>query len=351
VLEAQRTANHPIVSVGTDNPYREADYILDQINRYVGGTESLTTGTHTDSEYSYGFGDIAILFRTNSVGEALFKSLLKSGIPVHFGDGASFLNEPPFTIVGDLLRLVQQPDDHLILSNILKEAYEWNQKQITSLLRSLTKSQRSLFSEAIKETISQTLCDDLTDLSRIYKKAVALTESNPRLLDAVTTICDHFIEDEKLSKSQQLKKETLLELAAESEGEISRFLEQLQLNPYTDVGRLKKQAVHLLTFHAAKGLEFPVVFIAAAEEGVTPILREDTDIEEERRLFYVAMTRAENELQIIHSRERWRFGAKESMQPSRFIDEISEDYITQKASSLKESSDGKQNEEEQLGLF
>lgn len=350
-LAAQRTSEHLIVSVGTDNPYREADYILTQINRYVGGTESLTTGTHTDSEYSYGFGDIAILFRTNSVGEALFKSLLKSGIPVHFGDGTSFFNEPPFTIVGDFIRLVQQPDDRLILSNILKEAYEWNQKQITSLLQSLTKSQKSLFSETIKETISQSLCDDITDLSRIYQKTAALIESNPQLLDAVTTICDHFIEDEKLSKPQQLKKETLLELSAESEGEISRFLEQLQLNPYTDVGRLKKQAVHLLTFHAAKGLEFPVVFIAAAEEGVTPILREDTDIEEERRLFYVAMTRAEDELQITHTRERWRFGAKESMQPSRFIDEISEDHITKRASFLKESSDGEQNKEEQLGLF
>lgn len=349
-LIAQKKSQHHIASVEADNPYREADYILDQINRYVGGTESLTTGKHTNSEYSYSFGDIAILFRTNSVGEALFKSLLKSGIPVHFGDGTSFLNEPPFTIIGNILRLVQQPDDRLILSNILKEVYEWNQKQITSFLQSLTKFHTTLFGETLKETISQPLQEDLTDLSNIYKKAAELIDSNQQLFDAVTTICDHFIEDDKLSKSQQLKKETLLELSAESAGEISRFLKQLQLNPYADVGRLKKQAVHLLTFHAAKGLEFPIVFIAAAEEGVTPILREDTDFEEERRLFYVAMTRAEDELQIVHSKERWRFGEKESMKPSRFIDEISEDYI-KRQSIIENSSDDEQNEDEQLGLF
>ena len=82
-----------------------------------------------------------------------------------------------------------------------------------------------------------------------------------------------------------------------------------------------------MTFHAAKGLEFPVVFIAGAEEGISPLNRKDTDIEEERRLFYVALTRAKDELQIVRSGKRKLYGEERKMSPSSFLNEFDEKYL------------------------
>ncbi len=333
------------------NPFKEADFILDQINKYVGGTESLTSGKHTDSEFRYGFGDIAILFRTRSVGEAIFKTVLKSGIPVHYGDGSSFLSEPPFSVVSHLLKLYLKPKNMIVLSDILGENYDWNQIQIQSLVNELNSKEKTLFGSDFQLLVSEDLLNDLEDLKSMYRAISKSLEAN-KIAEAVEKICDHCLSDDKLSDSESLKKETLIELAEESDGDVDDFLEQMQLNPYTDAGRLKSESVHLLTFHAAKGLEFPVVFLAGAEEGITPLDRDDIDIEEERRLFYVAMTRAEDELQITSSKERVIYGEKVEREPSRFISEIGDALIT-KVESKMYSTSGKSSgsKNEQLGLF
>jgi uncharacterized protein (TIGR00375 family) len=349
-LVAQRQSDSLINVYEAANPLGEADYILEEINRYVGGIESLTTGTHTDSEHRYGFGDIAILFRTNAVGEALFKSLTQAGIPVHFGDGTPFLNEPPFTIVAHLLRFLQQPEDHVILSNLLEEGYSWSPDQINSLLQSLQENKMPLLGDEPLKGIGQSLQQDLDHLRECYRSTLDLTETG-NLREAVSAILDTFMEEEQLSDSQLLKKQTLLELAEESEGDAEQFLNQMQLNPYTDAGRLQWQSVHLLTFHAAKGLEFPVVFIAAAEEGIAPILREGADIDEERRLFYVAMTRAEDELQITHCRKRFRYGTKEQLAPSRFIGELPQQLIEKESEASSSEGNQSDTDNDQLGLF
>ncbi len=170
--------------------------------------------------------------------------------------------------------------------------------------------------------------------------------------ETVVMLCSEFLPDDLLTESQLLKKETLLELAGESKQGLEQFLEQIQLNPYTDAGRLQAEGVHLLTFHAAKGLEFPVVFIAAAEEEITPLLREGADMEEERRLFYVAMTRAEDELQITYTKERSRYGEVREMEPSRFISEIPAQFKEQSVLEKEEQqADQRISSEEQLGLF
>ena len=332
------------------NPFREAETILEQVKKYVGGTESLTSGEHTDSEYSYGFGDIAILFRTHSIGETLFKSILKAGIPVHYGDGSSFLSEPPFTVVSHLLSLYLKPDDSIVLSGILEENYGWTQSQVRSLIKSLHSKEETLFGSDFGALVSEALQDDLEDLKSIFKPVSERLETD-ELAVAVEKICDHYLPGDKLSESDLLKKETLIELAEESEDGVEEFLEQMQLNPYTDAGRLKSDSVHLLTFHAAKGLEFPVVFIAGAEEGITPLNRDGVDIEEERRLFYVAMTRAEDELLITSTRERMSYGELVERKPSRFISEIPDELVERIHPEKLSRKTSNQSSNEQLGLF
>jgi len=344
-----KKTKRPILYYEAENPFLEAGYILDQIERYVGGTESLTSGKHTDSQYGYGFGDIAILFRTHSVGETLFKSILKAGIPVHYGDGSSFLAQPPFTVIGNLFRLWLQPGDSIVISNLLEESYAWDQSEIESLLTVLKRGKASLFGEEPMKFISNDRNDDLEDLRMIYKTVSRLLGSD-KIGEAVEEVCNHFLPDEKLPESELLKKETLTELAEESGGDVEHFLEQIQLNPYTDAGRLKSDGIHLLTFHAAKGLEFPVVFIAGAEEGIAPLEREGVDIEEERRLFYVAMTRAKDELQITCVKVRARYGVVLERKPSRFISGIPVEMLT-KVSSTKPASEKATGSDSQLDLF
>lgn len=333
-----------------DHPFDESDYILDQIERYVGGVDNLASAVHTDSRHSYGFGDIAVLFRTNAVGEALFKSFLRAGIPAHFGDGTAFLSEPPFTIISNLIRLWIKPESRIPLSDLLSEAYGWTEAQINSLLASLNEHPESLFGDDPLENVSEGLGEDLNDLHSVYGELSPSYEKSG-MKKVVELISNHFMPEDLLTESQLLKKETLLDLAEEAEGDAEHFLEQMQLNPYTDAGRLKTEGVHLLTFHAAKGLEFPVVFIAAADEEITPLLREGTDMEEERRLFYVAMTRAEAELQITSSKERSRYGELRTMEASRFIFEIPKELKEPVGMDEKRSKTDSPPEGEQMGLF
>lgn len=350
-LIPDKTKKGSISVFESENPFREADYILDQIDRYVGGIESLTSGKHTDSEFSYGFSDIAILYRTHSVGEAIFKAVLKSGIPIHYGDGHSFLSQPPFTVVANIFHLWLKPHDSIVISDLLDENYGWNRSQIQSLLNALNSRETTLFGDDPLVVASENRKDDLENLRNIFSKISKLLDSDD-ISQAVKVILNHFLPDDTLTESDQLKKETLIELAEEFNGTVEKFLEQMQLNPYTDAGRLKSDGIHLLTFHAAKGLEFPVVFIAGAEEGITPLDRDDVDLEEERRLFYVAMTRAEDELQISFTKERMRYGEVHEQVPSRFISEIPEGLIkkVEKEKSQSKKDDSK-NKSEQLGFF
>ncbi|MDZ7691420.1 MAG: ATP-dependent helicase [Balneolaceae bacterium] len=292
----------------------------------------------------------AVLYRTNAVGEALNRALLKAGMPVTYGDGTSFLAEPPFTVISDLLQLQLNPENRIALSDLLSETYGWSQAQITSLLSTLNESNSTLFGDDPLQTISEPLQQELIEIRQVHAKIKDLL-AEQGLQAVIEYIFAEFLPDEMLTETQQLKKQTLLIYTDESDPEVQEFLEQMQLNPYTDAGRIRAEGVHLLTFHAAKGLEFSVVIIAAAEEEVTPILREGTDLEEERRLFYVAMTRAEDELQITYAAERSRFGEVRKMEASRFIYEIPGDLTEQKSQIDSNTEKNKPANSEQLGLF
>ncbi len=349
IPEALRTGDSKITIFKAPNPFHEADYILGEIERYVGGIESLSTGSHTDSQFSYGFGDIAVLFRTRAVGDAIFTAFGKAGIPATYGEATSFLSAPPFSIVSDMLQLLIDPDNRLVLGDLLAKAYRWSEANIASLLAALNAQPVPLFSDNPLSFLDELLRNDLANLRTIYHIA-RKNQASDDLRKVVETICKHFLADEKLDEADRFRKETLMELASGSSPDIREFLEKMKLNPYTDAGQMKIDAVHLLTFHASKGLEFPVVFINGAEEGIAPLTREGTDIEEERRLFYVAMTRAKDELQITCSSRRSRYGKIEIMEPSRFIDEIPDNLKSsmEKQSTLKRTP---QDNGKQLGLF
>jgi len=300
------------------NEYNEADFITGEIEKLVGGFHNLN-GDNTHQSSSYGFSDIAVLFRTRAVGKALLTAFKRSGIPVRFGDTSSFLSDYPFHLVTDVIKLFLNSQDIIALDSVLTRGFKMSKKEKQEFL--------SLHPEEARFS----LLFDGQDLARLGAQ------------NAVKFIFEKFIPEETLDDAGLLRKETILDIAAEYGANLEQFLYKLLLDSYTDVARLKTDAVSLLTFHASKGLEFPVVFIVGAEEGICPVLRKGTDIEEERRLFYVALTRAKDVLFITHAQQRKGFRETEEKTLSRFVGEI--------PASLIEKIRKKQPRPEQMKLF
>ncbi|WP_218917217.1 3'-5' exonuclease [Niabella ginsenosidivorans] len=301
-----------------EDEHKEAAFIINEVEQLVGGFHNLTVGNkHTDSHY--GFSDIAVLFRTRAVGSVLLSSFKKSGIPVRFGDAASFLADYPFHLVTDVIKWYLDAGDLIALDSVLTNGFKMskNEKQVFLASHAEKKRFAALFGG-----------QDLTKLGAE---------------NTVKFIFQKFIPDETLDDMGLIRKETLFNMAKEYGAALEQFLQQLLLDAYTDAGRLKTDAVHLLTFHASKGLEFPVVFIAGAEEGITPLQRKDVNIEEERRLFYVALTRAKDRLFITNARQRKGFREEEAKSLSGFVKEI--------PASLTETIQNKQSKPEQMRLF
>ena len=299
-LIAHKPGKEKIRLFSADDEYKEAAFIAGEIEKLVGGFHNLI-GNNTHQDGQYGFSDMAVLFRTRTIGQALLTAFKQSGIPVRFGDASSFLETYPFHLITDVIKLYLYPKDIIALDSVLRHGFNMNKKERQEFLLSYPEEARflSLFGK---------------EGEAIFAKQGAA--------GVVSFISEKFIPDETLDDTGIIRKETILHIAGEYEGDLEQFLHKILLDTYTDVARLRTDAVTLLTFHASKGLEYPVVFIAGAEEGVTPLLKNNIDIEEERRLFYVALTRAKDHLFITNSLKRKNFNRTENKTLSRFVGEI-----------------------------
>lgn len=361
-LQATRPRGDRIRLFPAEDPAAEARYIIREVEKLVGGFHLLTGGT-ADHKGHYAFSDIAILVRTHSVGRELLAYLKKSNIPVHLADGSSFLSEAPFSLVADVLRLYLDGKDKVSLSGVLQRGLGMSGREVRSLL-------------ALIHEKGTDWKDEAPELKEFF---VRLEEalSDKGLEEGVREIFRHYLPMDKLSEEQQVKKESVLLLAKEVEERgakdgavgardsdglkgdshsvtsrdlVRRFLEEALLNRYTDIRREQAYGIHLLTLHAAKGLEFPVVFMAGVEEGVLPSHREGTDPEEERRLFYVGMTRGKELLYITYAAMRKLYGKEQTQKVSGFVDEIPEALMETVRPAAKAKARPKEGEG-QISMF
>ncbi|MDZ7261530.1 MAG: ATP-dependent helicase, partial [candidate division KSB1 bacterium] len=143
----------------------------------------------------------------------------------------------------------------------------------------------------------------------------------------------------------------LINFARPFENRLRDFLETAVLQKETDAYDPRAERVTLMTLHASKGLEFPVVFIVGCEENLLPYRREGADLEEERRLLYVGMTRAQKKLFLTHTKSRFLFGERVQNEPSRFLADIEEALKESRQTFQKPKSRTKEKEELQLKLF
>jgi len=346
-LQAIRKKDSPIKLFQGKDTKDESHFITQEIEKKVGGFNLLSSGTAYDEE-NYSFSDIAVLYRTHMVGRELLFNLKKANIPVIPGDGTAFFSTEPFIKIANAIRLILHPDDLIALEGILNHLPDWTPDNIRSFLSYISQEEKSWTDQSLSLfNLPQKAKESLSQWISSYKKIISLYQQKTE--NIAKTIFNEFLPDKQLDEEQILKKKILILRAEEYKNNIEKFLNDNSLIRYTDTGRNKGQGVRLLTFHAVKGLEFPVVFIAGAEEGITPSLRKDSDPEEERRLFYVAMTRAKDELYITHSAKRYKFGKTELSKPSRYLSEFSSS-LTVKANETKK---GKKDEKdgEQLALF
>ena len=292
------------------------------------------------------YGDMAILYRTNAQSRVLEEALIKRALPYTMVGGTKFYDRKEIKDVLAYLRVLYNPFDDLSLLRIINvpkrsigattvaKLQDYAREKGTSLFMTLTQlhlidSIKGKTKEKLEEfgILIFTLVSEMED-----KTVLDILES---ILDRTGYLAQL---EESTDPQDQARAENIGELLSVAKdfqdtnpsGTVEDFLEQVALVNDVDSFEQEEAKVTLMTLHAAKGLEFPIVFLCGLEEGLFPhsrTLMNPKEIEEERRLAYVGITRAEKELYISNATTRTVFGRTSSYLPSRFIDEIPEELV------------------------
>lgn len=303
-----------------------------------------------------GFNDFAVLYRTNAQSRSLEEVLIRYGIPYRVVGGVRFYDRKEIKDIIAYLRFIFQPEDvtsFIRTVNIparglgkksIQDFLDWRAQQGMTLLDALqnVQSASSLNARAKSKLHEYSeMIDRLRELAQESKVS--------GLIDAVVRRIQYieFLDDGTLQAAERIENvKELLSVAREyADLDLSGFLEEVALVTDLDVGETNASAVTLMTIHAAKGLEYPVVFMSGMEESIFPHSRslyDQSEMEEERRLCYVGMTRAEKELYMTHANRRLLYGGIQHNPPSRFLSEIDSSFVeTAIYSSTQDSfSDG-----------
>ncbi|MFP9084619.1 DNA helicase PcrA [Streptococcus equi] len=305
-------------------------------------------------ELGKSFKDFAVLYRTNAQSRTIEEALLKSNIPYTMVGGTKFYSRKEIRDVIAYLTVVANPSDNISFERIVNEPkrgvgpgtldklrqFAYGQEQslleaASSLEQSPLKGKAAQAMLALATFLSD-LRADLDQLS-ITALAEALLEKSGYLdMLRVQNTLESQARIENIEEFLSVTKSFDEVSAQQQEHEagidrLGRFLNDLALIADSDDGNAETAEVTLMTLHAAKGLEFPVVFLIGMEEGVFPLARavEDQDeLEEERRLAYVGITRAEECLFLTNANTRTLFGKSSYNRPTRFLKEMSENLLS-----------------------
>jgi len=335
-LWTENESGVPISVIEAYNEDEEAQFVISEIARLVEQDLVSPSGC-------------AVMYRVNAQSRALEEAFMRYGVPYKLVGGTRFYQRREIKDIIAYLRLIQNPSDSISLSRIINVPGRGIGQRTLAELSGWAKNQDLPLYEALKQVAD--------------KKGPALT---PRANYALKSFFD--LIDELITRSRELSLTGLLDvileqtgykehICSEEDGEerweniqelytvardyndlspaeaLAAFLEKASLYSDTDELNEKVEATTLITLHQAKGLEFPVVFIAGMEEGLLPHRRsmEDPDeLEEERRLCYVGVTRAKQRVYLLRAYRRNLFGGSSATIPSRFLEDIPPHLITGK---------------------
>lgn len=330
----------------TENEDDEARYIADTV------LSGVAAGKH--------YSDFAVLYRANAQSNAIERAMVKSGVPYRIFGGHRFFDTKEVRDAVAYLRLISNPDDSVSLRRIINEPKRGIGDTTLDTVASLAEEQGISQYQVLLDV------DEYAALSRAAAKIKDFTamiellrEMNddgetalPLLYQTMLEKTGYLAMWELAGEAEAGRVENLKELessireyenSAGDEMSLAGFLEEAALMTDVDNYDANADTVVLMTMHAAKGLEFPVVFLPGFEDGVFPgnsALFNEEDMEEERRLCYVAITRAEKELYLLRARSRMLYGSTNHNRESRFIMPIPGSLIDERESESYEETHG-----------
>jgi DNA helicase-2/ATP-dependent DNA helicase PcrA len=346
-LWTDRAGGAPIGTFEAYNEEEEADWIARRIEELTDPRAGALTHRADREQERYRLGDIAVMYRINAQSRPIEEALLRYGIRYQIVGGIRFYQRREVKDALAYLRILRSDSDTVSFERVLNVPPRGIGERTVETLRRLVSEAGITYWEALRRAAGGELAELAPRVRRALADFVALVErlrarvgilSLPELLDEVLVTSGYRGMLADGSQEGADRWANLLELRAvcaryddlAPEAALDRLLEETALVADGDTYEPGKDAVTLITLHAAKGLEFPVVFISGLEEGVFPHARalEDPDeLEEERRLAYVGMTRAKRRLFLSYAWRRATWGGGGPAIPSRFLTEIPAELI------------------------
>ena len=331
--------NLPYIYCGEDE-YGEASFIVEEINKL------------RREEY-FKYSDYVVLYRMNSQSRAIEDILRREDIPYKIVGGLKFYERKEIKDIIAYLRLIANPADNLSLERIINEPKRGVGKTSIENVEKISVELGISMYQVIKEADKYIpriynntrefikLIEELRSLdvpiSELIKQTLNKSGYTDSLKNENTVEAESRIEnlEEFLTVAMEFEKE-------EADNSLPEFLETISLSSDTDNLEETDNMVTLMTLHSAKGLEYPVVFLVGMEDGIFPghkSIDNPEDIEEERRLFYVGITRAKQYLFLTFARKRTIFGSTSFNPPSRFLKEIPQELLEGYDEALGEKED------------
>lgn len=314
------------------NESEEADFISNTIMEH--------------SAAGVNYNDHAVLYRMNAQSASIERFFVRYGIPYKIVGGTKFYERKEIKDILAYMSLINNTGDNLRFKRIINEPKRGVGSGTVSKIQEISDNMGVSMFDVIREADTYTALSSKASILMEFAMMIldlqctALELPLEEFLDQLTEKTNYTEELKRVDKGWETRVENIEELKTNlikyseengDEASLGGFLEEVALYTDLDSYNTSDDKVTLMTMHAAKGLEFPNVFIAGMEEGIFPGMKsisEPAEMEEERRLAYVAITRAKSNLFITNVAQRMLFGSTRYSRPSRFIDEISNEYKT-----------------------
>ena len=355
-LWTDRGAGTQITLFDAYNEYEEAEFVARQVEKLVGaaprgGMTALLTSRADDEDGSLRYGDVAVGYRINAQSRVLEEAFMRFGIPYQLVGGVRFYERREVKDALAYVRLARNQADRVALLRIInvpargigaktvEELAAWAESRNVSLweavlaagenpnLATRSRAQLGVFADLVRGLIEMVpneppsaIFDAALERSGLREAIQDGTEDGEERWANLMELRNHAAEFDEIAPPEGL----------------ARFLEEVALVSDQDEMEDVPDRVTLITLHAAKGLEFPVVFMVGLEEGLLPhrrALEDERELEEERRLAYVGMTRAKDRLYLVHAHHRSTYGVGAQADASRFLAELPEELLAAERSA------------------
>ena len=315
----------------SDSQEGEAGYIADTIREGV--------------EQGRRWGDFAVLYRNNVLSDNIAAAFIRAGVPYRVYKGRDFFSRAEIKDMFAYLWMIENPADELRLRRIINvPARKIGDKSVETAMQAAVENGVTLYDVVCHASEYPALSrgaaamekfGEMIENLRRLREFVSLSELYDELLDKsgylrALQLKGGAEEESRIEHIEELKSYIVDYEEKNENPSLGDFLENMALYTDADQSGEDEDAVIMMTMHAAKGLEFPVVFLAGMEDGLFPGFRameKEEDMEEERRLCYVAVTRAKEQLYLTCAERRLLYGRTQYAHPSRFIDEMPEELL------------------------